>query len=66
MFNSAIQGFEIQYKKGNQWITWAKDTKMGNWEKELTPVKARYFRLVILDRDYMSGIKEFQLFPPSK
>jgi alpha-L-fucosidase len=66
MFNSAIQGFEIQYKKGNQWITWAKDTKMGNWEKELTPVKARYFRLIILDRDYMSGIKEFQLFPPSK
>jgi alpha-L-fucosidase len=66
MFKSAIKGFEIQYKKGNQWITWAKDTNMGDWSKDLPPVKARYFRLVILDRDYMSGVREFQLFPPSK
>jgi len=65
MSNSKILSFEIQYKKGNQWVQWAKDTKMGDWEKELTPVKSRYFRLVILERDYMSGIKEFQLFPPS-
>ena len=38
---------------------------MGEWEKELTPVKARYFRLVVIDREYMSGIKEFQLFAPA-
>jgi alpha-L-fucosidase len=66
MFKSAFKGFEIQYKKGNQWVTWVTDTAMGNWERELPPVKARYFRLVILDRDYMSGVREFQLFPPSK
>jgi hypothetical protein len=35
---------------------------MGEWEKELSPVTASYFRLVINERDYMSGIKEFQLF----
>jgi alpha-L-fucosidase len=62
---SSIKGFEIQYKNHNEWITWVKGNNMGNWEKELTPVNARYFRLVILDREYSSGIKEFQLFPPS-
>lgn len=63
---SKILSFEVQYKNDNQWITWTKDTKMGNWEKELSPVKARYFRLVIHEREYLSGIKEFQLFPPAK
>jgi Alpha-L-fucosidase len=63
---SKILSFEVQYKKDNKWITWAKDEKMGEWEKELSPVKARYFRLVINEREYMAGIKEFQLFPPVK
>jgi hypothetical protein len=66
MANSKILNFEIQYKKNNEWITWVKDSKMGEWEKELDPVNARYFRLVIHERDYMSGVKEFQLFPPLK
>jgi len=66
LLNSKILSFEVQYKKGNQWITCANDTKMGEWEKEFAPVKARYFRVVINDREYMSGIKEFQLFPPAK
>lgn len=63
---SKILSFEVQYKRDNQWITWAKDSKMGNWEKELSPVQARYFRLLINEREYMSGIKEFQLFPPTR
>jgi len=62
LLKSKILDFEIQYKKDNQWIRWVKDTQMGEWEKELSPVKARYFRLVINERDYMSGIREFQLF----
>ena len=65
MQNSKILGFEVQYKTDRNWITWVEDKKMGDWERELAPVKARYFRLVIKDRDYMSGIKEFQLFPPT-
>lgn len=63
LLKSKILDFEIQYKKDNHWIRWAKDTQMGEWEKELSPVTARHFRLVINERNYMSGIKEFQLFP---
>jgi hypothetical protein len=63
---SKILSFEVQYKKNNYWITWVKDTKMGEWEKELHPVTARYFRLFINKREYMAGIKEFQLFSPTK
>lgn len=59
---SKITSFEVQYKKGHEWITIAKDDKMGDWEKVVSPVKARYFRLVINDRDGFGGIKEFQLF----
>ena len=59
---SKITSFEVQYKKGNEWITIAKDEKMGDWEKVISPVKARYFRLVLNDRDGFAGIKEFQLF----
>ena len=59
---SKITSFEIQYKKGKEWITIEKDIKMGKWEKIFTPVKARFFRLVIHNREGFSGINEFQLF----
>jgi alpha-L-fucosidase len=59
---SKITSFEIQYKKGKEWITIEKDVKMGKWEKNITPVKARFFRLVIHNREGFSGINEFQLF----
>jgi alpha-L-fucosidase len=60
--NSEIKGFEIQYEKGGKWLTIADGTKMGEWKKQITPVTAQKFRLVILDRAGFSGIKEFQLF----
>ena len=59
---SKITSFVVQYKKGREWITIAKDEKMGDWEKVISPIKARYFRLVLNERDGFSGIKEFQLF----
>lgn len=65
LLHSKILHFQLQYKKRNRWITWAEDTKMGEWVRELNPIRARYIRLFILEREYMSGIKEFQLFPPS-
>jgi len=52
----------VQYKKRKEWITIEKDIKMGKWEKNFTPVKARFFRLVIHNREGFSGINEFQLF----
>lgn len=61
---SKILDFEVQYKKGNKWITWVRDTDMGKWERDLPEVTARYFRLVINKRRYMAGVCEFQLFPP--
>ena len=60
--NSEIKGFEVQYEKEGKWLTIASETKMGEWKKNITPVTARKFRLVILDRAGFSGIKEFQLF----
>lgn len=62
MKDSKITDFEIQYKHGGKWVTWARDTKMGEWDRTLTPVRARYFRLVINAHYYMSGVREFQLF----
>lgn len=59
---SVIKGFEVQYEKDGKWLTIAKGTKMGDWKQNITPVYARKFRLVILDRAGFSGIKEFQLF----
>jgi alpha-L-fucosidase len=60
--NSEIKGFEIQYEKGGKWLTIADGTKMGEWKKQIAPVTAQKFRLVILERAGFSGIKEFQLF----
>jgi alpha-L-fucosidase len=60
--NSKITSFEVQYKKGNTWISIAKDEKMEKWERNISPVEARYFRLVIHNRDGAAGINEFQLF----
>jgi hypothetical protein len=57
-----IKGFEVQYEKDGKWLTIAKGTKMGEWKQNITPVIARKFRLVILERAGFSGIKEFQLF----
>ena len=60
--NSEISGFEVQSEKNGKWLTIATGKNMGEWEKEITPVTARKFRLVILNRSGFSGIKEFQLF----
>lgn len=60
--NSEIKGFEIQCEKDGKWITLASGTKMGEWKQNITPITAQKFRVVILDRDGFSGIKEFQLY----
>jgi len=60
--DSEIKGFEVQYEKDGKWLVIASGTKMGEWKQSITPVTARKFRLVILDRTGFSGIKEFQIF----
>lgn len=59
---SQIKRFEIQYEKDGQWLTVAQDEKMGNWSKDISPVTAQKFRLVILDSYGFAGVREFQLF----
>jgi alpha-L-fucosidase len=60
--NSEVKGFEVQLQKDGKWLTIAKGTKMGEWKQAISPVRARKFRLVILDRNGYSGIREFQLY----
>lgn len=64
--NSEIKKFEVQYQSGGTWVKLAEDTKMGTWEKTITPLKAQKFRLVIQEYHGYFGINEFQLFSPDK
>lgn len=61
---SEIKKFEVQYLAGNKWVNLAEDTRMGDWEKEIKPVTAQKFRLVISEYYRYFGINEFELFPP--
>lgn len=64
--NSEIKKFEVQYQSAGKWVKLAEDTRMGTWEKTVTPVKAQKFRLAIQEYHGYFGINEFQLFPPDK
>jgi len=62
-----VQQFELQYKDGNQWRTFAKGTKIGQkLNLKFSPVTARYVRLNILNSAEGPTICEFQLFAPKK
>ena len=62
--DSEIKKFEVQYMAGNNWVTVAEGNKMGDWNKEIKPVTARKFRLIISEYHGYFGINEFELFPP--
>lgn len=59
---SKIKDFTIQYQQAGKWVTLAHDTNMGNWSKQIKPVRAQQFRLVINDASGYPGIREFQLY----
>ncbi len=59
---SVISDFTIEYQNAGKWIPVAWDTRMGNWTKEISPVRAQKFRLVINASAGYPGIREFQLF----
>lgn len=63
---SEIKKFQVQYLSGKDWITLATDTKMGDWNKEIKPVTAQKFRLVINEYHRYFGVNEFELFAPEK
>ena len=62
--DSEITKFSVQYLAGNKWINLAEGTKMGDWDKEIKPVSAQKFRLVISEYYRYFGVNEFELFPP--
>jgi alpha-L-fucosidase len=62
-----IHGFELQYKDGGQWKTFAQGTTIGSdYSTQFEPVTARYIRLNILEATDGPTIGEFQLFAPKK
>jgi alpha-L-fucosidase len=55
--------FELQAKKGDQWVTFYKGTDIGpNFHIEFEPVKAQYIKLNIIKADWHLSISEFQVF----
>lgn len=60
---SEIKKFEVQYLVGSNWVTVAEGNQMGDWNKEIKPVTARKFRLVISEYHGYFGVNEFELFP---
>ncbi|MEO6687165.1 MAG: discoidin domain-containing protein, partial [Dyadobacter sp.] len=64
--DSEIKKFHVQYMAGKNWIDLASDTKMGDWSKDIKPVTAQKFRLVINEYYRYFGVNEFELFPPGK
>ncbi len=62
-----VQEFQIQYKEGNEWRTFAGGATIGNQlTLDFTPIVARFVRLHITRKTGAMEISEFQLFPPAK
>jgi alpha-L-fucosidase len=62
-----VREFELQYRDGKTWRTFAKGTKIGSdYTKQFEPLTARQVRLNILDSAEGPTIWEFQLLPPGK
>ncbi|MEO6287524.1 MAG: alpha-L-fucosidase [Dyadobacter sp.] len=64
--NSEIKKFKVEYLAGKNWVSLAEGDKMGDWNKEIKPVTAQKFRLVISAYHGYFGVNEFELFPPAK
>jgi alpha-L-fucosidase len=61
---SEITKFQVSFHNGKKWVPLASGDKMGRWEKDIKPIKARRFRLEVLERKGYVEVAEFQLFPP--
>jgi len=62
-----VQKFELHYKNGAQWKTFARGTTIGaTYSKTFEPVTARQVRLNILESSDGPTIWEFQLMAPKK
>jgi len=57
-----VRAFELQYKDGEAWKTFAKGTKIGTLRLTFEPVTTRFVRLNILSATNVPTIWEVQLF----
>jgi alpha-L-fucosidase len=64
--DSEIRKFKVEYLAGKSWVSLAEGDKMGDWNKDIKPVTAQRFRLVISEYHGYFGVNEFELFPPAK
>jgi alpha-L-fucosidase len=64
--DSEIRKFKVEYLAGKSWVSLAEGDKMGDWNKDIKPVTAQKFRLVISEYHGYFGVNEFELFPPAK
>jgi alpha-L-fucosidase len=64
--DSEIRKFKVEYLAGKNWVSLAEGDKMGDWNKDIKPVTAQRFRLVISEYHGYFGVNEFELFPPAK
>jgi alpha-L-fucosidase len=64
--DSEIRKFKVEYLAGKNWVSLAEGDKMGDWNKDIKPVTAQKFRLVISEYHGYFGVNEFELFPPGK
>jgi alpha-L-fucosidase len=64
--DSEIRKFKVEYLAGKNWVSLAEGDKMGDWNKDIKPVTAQKFRLVISEYHGYFGVNEFELFPPAK
>jgi len=64
---SRVQSFAIEYLKGKEWIPCCQGKTIGeDFKAKFPPVKAREFRLNILDATEGPTLWEFRLLPPTK
>ena len=57
-----VQEFELQYRDGDTWVTFAKGTTLGTYALKVEPIAARFVRLNILKASRIPTIPEFQLY----
>ncbi len=63
-YPNRVQKFEFQYRAGDEWKTIFAGTTLGdNFQKSFKPVKAREFRLNILDATEGPTINEIEMLP---
>ncbi len=62
-----VEEFELQYKEGDEWTTFARGTEIGSdYSSKFESVTARHVRLSIVKASDAPSIWEFQLFAPKK